>query len=96
MVQLYAVKEVHTGAEVEQSAGKRTVKERVFVIPEVINGFVDEFRWDTRLYCVSACFWILSGASRTKLGFVAVAWSKSLMLGKSGLAGDTSNLYSCD
>ncbi len=44
------------GADVEQSGDEGTSDERVFVIPEVINDFVDEFRWDTRLRCASAGF----------------------------------------
>ncbi len=56
VLQLDAMKKVYAGADVEQSTDKRTGEERVFVIPEVINDFVDEFRWDIRLYCVSAGF----------------------------------------
>ena len=56
VLQLDATKKVYASTDAEQSADERTGDERVFVIPEVINDFVDEFRWDIRLYCVSTSF----------------------------------------
>ncbi len=60
VLQLDAMKNVYAGPEVKQSADKGTCDKRVFVIPELINDFVDKFRRDTKLHCMSltAYFWI--------------------------------------